>query len=179
MNSASHLSAAGALLIIGATWIPASSMGAPITAADPKAQDEIILARQGLMEAISDLMNEGEAPMTAAQAAAMHTNAQTVALTLPPLKFLFPVESNPRSQNFKASFRSYALPAVWQNPQKFSQYLNASIGAARALEHATDAKQYLTLARGVIASCDACHSEFRAPFDSPFDAPQFQGGIKQ
>jgi cytochrome c556 len=142
-----------------------------------KSQDEIILARQGLMEAISDLLNDGEAPETEAQASVMQANAETVALALPPLKFLFPAESNPKNPKVKASYRSYALPAVWQDPEKFSQYLDSSIRAARALEQATAAKQYPALARRLVASCDACHGQFRAPFESPFDAPQFQGGI--
>jgi len=181
MKSGYQLSvaAAGAVLLAGAVWLPNSSTGAPMPVVDSKAQDEIILARQGLMEAISDLMNEGEAPQTDAEAATMHANAETVALTLPPLKFLFPVETNPRSSNFKASYRTYALPAVWQRPERFSQYLNASIGAARALEQAGDATRYPALSRRLLASCDACHAEFRAPFESPFDAPQFQGGIQK
>jgi cytochrome c556 len=178
MKSGSQLSAA-ALLVIGAAWMPGSSTGAQVPAADAKRQDEIILARQGLMEAISDLMNEGEVPDTDAQAATMQANAETVALTLPPLKFLFPVDTNPKSGNFKASYRSYALSAVWQSPEKFSQYLDASIRAARALEQSTNAKLYPALARSLVASCDACHVQFRAPFESPFDAPQFQPGIER
>ena len=170
---------AGAILIVGAAWIPNSSTGASVSADDSKAQDEIILARQGLMEAISDLMNEGEAPETDAQAAVMQANALTVALTLPPMKFLFPVETDPGSPKFKASYRSYALPAVWQNPERFSQYLDASIGAARMLEQASDARQFSALARRLLATCDGCHTEFRMPFDSPFDAPQFQGGTQR
>jgi cytochrome c556 len=181
MKSVEQRSAAVAvaILIVGAAWIPNGSTGAPISAADAKFQDEIILARQGLMEAISDLMNEGEVPENDAQAATMQANAQTVALTLPPLKFLFPVETRPRNSKFKASYRSYALPAVWENPEKFSQYLDASIGAARALEQASDARQLPALARRLLATCDACHTEFRAPFDSPFDAPQFQEGTQR
>ncbi len=131
------------------------------------------------MEAISDLMNEGEIPENDAKAAAMQANAETVALTLPPLKFLFPVETNPQNSKFKATYRTYALPAVWESSEKFSQYLNASIGAARALEQSSDAKQYPALARRLLATCDACHAEFRAQFDSPFDAPQFQGRIER
>jgi len=166
---------AGASLMAGAVWIH-NSGAAPASAANPPMQDEIILARQGLMEAISDLMNEGEGPESDAQAAVMQANAETVALTLPPLKFLFPVETNPKNPKFKSSYRSYALPAVWQSPAKFSQYLDASIKAARALEQSSNTKQYPELARGLLATCDACHEEFRAPFESPFDAPQFQGG---
>jgi cytochrome c556 len=124
-------------------------------------------------------MNEGEVPENDAQAAAMRANAQTVALTLPPLKFLFPAESNPQSPKFRATYRTYALPAVWQSSGEFSKYLDASIDAARALEQAGDANTFPVLARRLLATCDACHSEFRAPFKSPFDAPQFQGRIEQ
>jgi len=164
---------AGAIVAIGFAWTPGVSIGAP----GSKSQDDIILARQGLMEAISDLLNDGEAPETDAQAITMQAAAETVALTLPPLKFLFPGESNPKNPKFKSTYRSYALPAVWQNPEKFSQYLDAAIDAARALEQATDAKQYPALARSLVASCDACHAQFRAPFESPFDKPEFQGGV--
>jgi hypothetical protein len=116
MKSGNQLlaAAAGAVLVISAAWRPNSSTGAPISAADSMVQDEIILARQGLMEAISGLMNEGEIPENDAEAGVMQANAEAVALSLPALKFLFPVETNPQNPNFKASYRTYALPAIWR-----------------------------------------------------------------
>jgi hypothetical protein len=59
MKSGSQLSAA-ALLVIGTAWMPGSSTGAEVPAADPKRQDEIILARQALMEAISNLSTDAK-----------------------------------------------------------------------------------------------------------------------
>ena len=159
----------GAFLVLSA-WIFSGSTGAQISAADSMVQDEIILARQGLMEAVSGLMNEGEIPENAAEAAAMQANSEAVALSLPALKFLFPVETDPNHPNFKASYRTYALPAIWADFDKFSKYLDASVDAAYALERSHDAEQFPALARRLLATCEACHAEFRAPFQSPFDA---------
>lgn len=173
MDSRNHLLAtvAGAFFVLGAAWMP--STGGSVSAADPKVQDEVILARQGLMEAVSGLMNEGEAPENDSEAATMQANAEAVALSLPALKFLFPVETNPQNPNFKASYRTYALPAIWANFDKFSKYLDASVAAAHALQNSHDAAKFAALARRVLETCEACHAEFRAPFESPFDAKSF------
>jgi cytochrome c556 len=158
-----------AFVVLSAALV-ASGSGSPISAADSSVQDEVILARQGLMEAVSGLLNEGEVPEDDAAAAAMQANAEAVALSLPALKFLFPAETNPNHPNFKASYRTYALPAIWTNFDKFSNHLDASVAAAQALENARDPAKFATLARRVLETCEACHAEFRAPFDSPFDA---------
>ena len=173
MDSRNHLLAtvAGAFFVLGAAWMP--STGGSVSAADPKVQDEVILARQGLMEAVSGLMNEGEAPENDSEAATMQANAEAVALSLPALKFLFPVETNPQNPNFKASYRTYALPAIWANFDKFSKYLDASVAAAHSLQNSHDAAKFAALARRVLETCEACHAEFRAPFESPFDAKSF------
>jgi cytochrome c556 len=158
-----------ALLVLSVALV-ASSRGTPISAARPDLQDEVILARQGLMEAVSGLLNEGEAPENDEAAAAMQANAEAVALSLPALKFLFPAETNPSNSNFKASYRTYALPAIWANFDKFSNDLDASVAAAHALENSRDPAKFPALARRVLETCEACHAEFRAPFESPFDA---------
>jgi cytochrome c556 len=164
------VAAAAALVSFSSGWVPGGDTAAQISTVDPAVQDEIILARQGLMEAVSELMNEGEVPENDAEAAAMQANAEAVALSLPALKFLFPAETNPQNQNYKSSYRTYALPAIWERFDRFSQYLEASVASAYALERSGDAAQFPALARRLLETCQACHAEFRAPFQPPFAA---------
>ena len=175
VRSGNHVLASSlcALLIASAALTAGSSIANPISPADAKVQDEIVLARQGLMEAVSGLMNEGEAPEHDAEAAAMQANAEAVALSLPALKFLFPAETDPSHPNFKASYRTYALPAIWANFDTFSNYLDASVAAAHALQNARDEAKFAVLARRLLDTCEACHAQFRAPFESPFDDKSF------
>jgi hypothetical protein len=41
--------------------------------------------------------------------------------------------------------------------------------AAYALDRSGDRAQFIGLARRVLEACDACHAEFRAAYESPFD----------
>jgi cytochrome c556 len=157
------------LLVVSTGWIP-SSPEARSLAGDPMVQDEIILARQGLMEAVYELLNEGERPENDAELAAMHVNAEAVALSLPPLKHLFPAATNPRSPNYRSSYTTYALPIIWEEFERFSQYLTAATDAAHAFANARDPAQFPELAGRLLAACETCHAAFRAEFQSPLDA---------
>jgi cytochrome c556 len=142
-----------------------------ISSADPKIQEEIILARQGLMEGMYELLNDGENPENSAEATAMQANAEAVAASLPALKFLFPPETSPQNPSYKSSYRTYALPIIWQEFDRFSQYLVATTDAAHALANATDPARFPELGRRLLASCEACHARFRAPYQLPIDEP--------
>jgi cytochrome c556 len=173
MKLGKYLQAAGtvAVLVLGTGGALVSAPGAEISTADPKIQEEIILARQGLMEAAYELLNDGENPQSNAEAAAMQANAEAVAASLPALKFLFPPETSPQHPNYKSSYPTYALPIIWTEFDRFSRYLVATTDAAHALANATDPARFPELARRLLAACETCHAAFRAPYQSPFDAP--------
>jgi cytochrome c556 len=162
---------ASAVLVGGTGGVFDSSPGKEISTADPKIQEEIILARQGLMEAVYELLNDGEMPENTAEATAMQANAEAVAASLPALKFLFPPETNPQHPNYKSSYPTYALPIIWEEFDRFSEYLVTTTDAAHALANATDPARFPELARRLLTECEACHAAFRAPYQSPFDAP--------
>jgi cytochrome c556 len=173
MRLGKHLQAAGAsaVLVFGAGGVLDMAPGKEISTADPKIQEEIILARQGLMEGLYELLNDGESPENSTEATAMQANAEAVAASLPALKFLFPPETSPQHPNYKSSYPTYALPVIWEEFDRFSQHLVATTDAAHALANATDPARFPELARRLLAECEACHAAFRAPYQSPLDAP--------
>jgi len=133
---------------------------------DAQAQDDIIAKRQTLMEEMYEITNPRQKQ---AEPAKMQSQAAAINARLAALKSLFPPETNQENPSFQASLPTYAQPAVWQQPAKFAQALEENVKAVDALRQATDPAQLPKLAEQVVQSCEACHSEFRAPYQSPFD----------
>jgi cytochrome c556 len=133
---------------------------------DVKAPDDIIIKRQSLMEEMYEITNEGEKPTDPAK---MKSQTAAIAKKLSDLKSLFPPETNPQHPSFQASLPTYALPAIWERPEKFSQDFEANEKAVAALQQSANPPQLPELAEHVRQTCEACHSDFRAVFQSPFD----------
>ena len=133
---------------------------------DAKAQDDMIVKRQTLMEEMYEITTPRAKP---AEPAKLQAQAGAIAGKLAALKALFPPETNPQHSSFQASLPTYALPAIWQDPSKFARDLETNERAVDALQHATESAQLAKLAERVVQACEACHLEFRAAYQSPFD----------
>lgn len=133
---------------------------------DAKAQDDIIVKRQTLMEEIYAITNPRDKP---AEPARLKAEAAAIAAKLTALKSLFPPETDPEHAGFQASLPTYALHAIWQEPSKFAQDFEANEKAVAALQQAAEPGQLAKLAERVAQTCEACHSDFRAVYQSPFD----------
>ena len=136
----------------------------------------MILARQGLMEGIYQYMedadnwvDQGGSASDSATLQALTREAAHVALMLPAFKQLFPPSTNPDSQEFSATFDTYALPAIWAEPDAFSADLDATIKAVNALSMAPDRTEYARRLQALQATCERCHDHFRRVYVSPLD----------
>jgi hypothetical protein len=133
MRLGKHLQAAGAsaVLVFGAGGVLDTAPGKEISTADPKIQEEIILARQGLMEGLYELLNDGESPENSTEATAMQANAEAVAASLPALKFLFPPETSPQSSTVSRniSLRQPTRPMRWPMRPTRHDFPNSPAGS--------------------------------------------------
>jgi len=139
-------------------------------------QDTMILARQGLMEGIYQYMEDADdwtdqspGAGDAAMLKSLTREAAHTALMLPAFKQLFPPSTNPESQEFSATFDTYALPAIWAKPDIFSADLDATVAALNVLSMARDRSEYARRLEALQATCDACHDHFRRVYVSPLD----------
>lgn len=170
------VSAAGlAALVSGPLPIHAQTL--PPTA-DPiaDAQDNMVLARQGLMEGIYQYMEAAEdwteqssGASDAAMLQALTREAAHMALVLPALRQLFPPSTNPANPEFVSRFDTYALPVIWTEPDGFAAKLDATIAAINVLAMARDRAEFAKGHQALQATCDACHDRFRNIYVSPFD----------
>jgi cytochrome c556 len=147
---------------------------AAVSASDE--QDAMILARQGLMEGIYQYVDDGEdwtgqsaGASDTAMLQALTREAAHTALMLPTFKQLFPPFTNPESQEFSATFETYALPGIWAKPDVFSADLDATVAALNVLGMARDRSEYARRLEALQATCDACHDHFRRVYVSPLD----------
>jgi cytochrome c556 len=139
-------------------------VGAPGTT-DPL---EIIEARRLLMAEAErqikpiDLYTLGNP----ADSAAMRAAALTIETVLIALPHLFPQSTN----LFDSGTReppTITLPAVWQNWGSFEQLAVNAERAAAALVAADGDAALMSAAKGLRASCDACHQAFTKPYVPP------------
>jgi cytochrome c556 len=139
-------------------------------------QDATILARQGLMEGIyqyvedaDDWTDQKAGADDAAMLRTLTREAAHMALVLPALKQLFPPVTNPENPNFGSAFDTYALPAIWTEPDRFVAALDATISAINILAMARDRAEFTQRLQSLQATCEACHDHFRRVYVSPFD----------
>jgi len=139
-------------------------------------QDAVILARQGLMDGIyqyvedaDDWTEKSAAPNDSAMLQALTREAAHTALMLPAFKQLFPPPTNPESAEFSSMFDTYALPAIWADPARFSADLDATIAAINVLSMARSRSEFTQRLESLQATCDACHDHFRRVYVSPLD----------
>jgi len=84
------------------------------------------------------------------------SHAESLANTALELKNLFPAGSNVGE--------SRALPAIWEQPEKFAEAVNANVEATAAFEDAVvggDAEAIAAAFRTMGQSCRGCHDNFR------------------
>jgi cytochrome c556 len=139
-------------------------------------QDAMILARQGLMDGIyqyvedaDDWTDQKAGADDAAMLRTLSREAAHMALVLPAFKQLFPPVTNPENPNFASAFDTYALPAIWTEPDRFVAALDATIAAINILAMARDRAEFTQRLQTLQATCEACHDHFRRVYVSPFD----------
>jgi len=156
---------------------PGAQIQAPATDKAASAeQDAMILARQGLMEGIYQYLEDADewtdqkaGTDDAAMLRTLTREAAHMALVLPAFKQLFPPATNPENPSFTSAFDTYALPAIWTNPDRFAAALDATIAAINILAMARDRAEFTQRLQALQATCDACHDRFRRVYVSPFD----------
>lgn len=151
---------------------PAAAAPAPARAAlAPGEQDTVILARQGFMEGIYQYMDDAEdaTSQDGEVPPALVREAGHLALMMASFKQLFPPSTNPQSPQFSANFETYALGAVWAEPELFSARLDATTKAIYALSMAADRRDFSRGLQAVQATCEGCHDHFRRVYVSPLD----------
>jgi len=156
---------------------PASGDAAPkAKGSGSDERDAMILSRQGLMEGIYQYVEDAEdwteQSPGAGDGATLHAltrEAAHMALMLPAFKQLFPPSTNPASQEFSSTFDTYALPAIWAEPDLFATRLDATVAAINVLAMARERSEYAQRLQALQATCDACHDRFRRVYVSPFD----------
>lgn len=164
--SATALAAGSAFAcIVGVVSLANAQEGTAVSAAR---QNEIILDRQTFMEGVYEWLNEGDVPDDPVKYAAMKEEAQRISEILPALQYMFPPETNPDDPRFKATFKTYALPGIWKNYGQFSANLKSVVDTTAAMWRTTNKADFTKLAKQLDEKCDACHDQFRAPFNTPF-----------
>ena len=144
-NAANSL--AGAVVVLG--------MSVGVAQADAIAdRQEAMKAVGGAMKALA-AMAKGEA---AFDAAAVKTNAGTIAAKFEAAKTLFPDGSD------KGEKETWAKAEIWQDKDTFLQLLDDGIAEANAVAGAGDVDALRPALGGLgTKGCKACHEKFRRP----------------
>lgn len=125
------------------------------------AQADAVADRQAAMKAVGGAMKalaamaKGEAPF---DAAAVKTNAETIATKFEAAKALFPDGSD------KGEKETWAKAEIWQDKDTFLQILDDGIVEANAVAGAGDVDALRPALGGLGGKgCKACHEKFRRP----------------
>ncbi len=125
---------------------------------------DVVESRHGVMLLLgSNLgtlgsMAKGETAYDAAVASRAASNVAALASVMGPELF-------PAGSAYQQAADSYALPAIWDNPDDFMAKIAALNTAAAALQTAagTDAEALKAAMGGVGGACSACHKAYRQP----------------
>ena len=132
----------------------ALSLAAVAVASDP------IVERQETMKKIGDSMKalggmaRGASPF---DAAAVKSNAQTIAESLDHAKSLFPEGSG------QGSTETWAKAEIWTEKAKFDETLKSAHDAAVELASVAEEANYRAALGALGQNCRACHDSYRRP----------------
>jgi len=132
----------------------ALSLAAAGLASDPIAERQKTMKKIGeSMKALGG-MARGESPF---DAAAVKSNAETIAESLDHAKSLFPEGSG------QGSTETWAKPEVWTERAKFEKTLQSAHEAAVSLAAVSEEGSYRQALGALGQNCRSCHDSYRRP----------------
>ena len=129
---------------------------------------EVILARQELMEFIEALMKPIDLITVdvPASSAVLKEHAEVITAMLTAVPHLFPPTTNLYDQS-KAEQVTIALPAIWENFEGFHALAANAVKAGEAMAAAEGIEAQKKASVALRAACDACHAGFMRAYKGP------------
>jgi cytochrome c556 len=100
---------------------------------------------------------------------------RAAAVTMEPILIAFPHLFPPTTNLYEPTqleSPTIALPAIWENFERFQQIAFDTEQAAVAIAEAKTAGELRAAARGLRARCDACHAGFTRAYTPPQFLPE-------
>ncbi|MFO1185804.1 MAG: cytochrome c [Bauldia sp.] len=132
---------------------PSVAQGAAAGLTGAKHTDDVVMARQLLMDAVETEMGVIEGGK--ADLANLKNRAYSINTLLSAFPHLFPPETKPGPD-----VSTSATPAVWQDFEKFYDKVQNAANVAFDASQAEDAAKFGAAAKSLRAACDTCHETY-------------------
>jgi cytochrome c556 len=151
---------AGALALSGAAFAQGATTG--LTGVD-KAED-VLMARQGLMDAVEEQRMPSDAAIggKAEPLPALKNRAFLISTLIAAFPHLFPPQTKPSEIE-----NTTATPAVWSEFETFYKAAQDASQVALETGQAKDMETFKARAEKLRAACDSCHAKYMLVPDPP------------